>query len=74
MQLDLASLDAVIISHGHNDHTGGLAYFPVTKACPKLIAHPGIMDNKRAEGLNISIPVSEDYLRERFTPVFTKEP
>ena len=74
MQLELASLDAVIISHGHNDHTGGLAYFPVTKARPKLIAHPGIMDNKRAEGLNISIPVSEDYLRERFTPVFTKEP
>ena len=74
MQLKLDNLDAVIISHGHNDHTGGLAFFPKTKSRPKLIAHPGIMDAKRAEGLDISIPVSEDYLQASFTLVFTKEP
>lgn len=74
MKLSLDNLDAVIISHGHNDHTGGLAYFPQNQSRPKLIAHPGIMDVKRAEGMNISIPVSEDYLRAKFTLVFTKEP
>ena len=74
MKLSLDNLDAVIISHGHNDHTGGLAYFPQNQSRPKIIAHPGIMDVKRAEGMNISIPVSKDYLRARFTPVFTKEP
>ena len=74
MQLSLDNLEAVIISHGHNDHTGGLAYFPKSNTKPKLIAHPGIMDVKRAEGLDISIPVSEAFLQARFTPVFTKEP
>ena len=74
MKLELHKLDAVIISHGHNDHTGGLAYFPKMQARPKLIAHPGIMDAKRAAGLAISIPVAEDYVRASFTPVFTREP
>lgn len=74
MKIPLDSLDAVIISHGHNDHTGGLAYFPALKSRPILVAHPGIMDNKRAEGLNISLPVSGAYLNEKFSLKFTKEP
>lgn len=44
--IDLEQLDAVIISHGHNDHTGGLAFYPKTKHEPLLIAHPGIMEAK----------------------------
>ena len=51
-----------------------LAHFPKSNTKPKLIAHPGIMDVKRAEGLDISIPVYEAFLQARFTPFFTKEP
>lgn len=72
--INLERLDAVIISHGHNDHTGGLAFYPKTKHKPLLIAHPGIMEDKRAEGLSISLPVSESYLQERFTFKLTREP
>lgn len=60
--IDLEHLDAVIISHGHNDHTGGLAFYPKRQNKPLLIAHPEIMEDKRAEGLSISLPVSESYL------------
>lgn len=54
--IDLDHLDAVIISHGHNDHTGGLAFYPKLQKKPLLVAHLGIMESKRAEGLSISLP------------------
>ena len=72
--IDLEQLDAVIISHGHNDHTGGLAFYPKTKHEPLLIAHPGIIEDKKADGLSISLPVSEAYLQERFVFRLTKKP
>lgn len=70
--IDLEQLDAVIISHGHNDHTGGLAFYPKTKHEPLLIAHPGIIEDKKADGLSIALPVSEAYLQERFVFRLTK--
>ena len=72
--IELESLDAVIISHGHNDHTGGLAFYPKLQKKPLLVAHLGIMESKRAEGLSISLPVSESYLQERFTFKLIREP
>lgn len=72
--VDLSELDAVIISHGHDDHTGGLAYFPKRERKPLLVAHPGILESKRADGLSISLPVSENFLRERFSLRLTEEP
>lgn len=72
--IELESLDAVIISHGHNDHTGGLAFYPKRQNKSLLIAHPGIMEPKKAEGLSISLTVSEDYLQDRFAVKLTREP
>lgn len=72
--IDLEHLDAVIILHGHNDHTGGLAFYPKLQKKPLLVAHLGIMESKRAEGLSISLPVSESYLQERFTFKLIREP
>lgn len=72
--IDLEHLDAVIISHGHNDHTGGFAFYPKLQKKPLLVAHPSIMEPKRAEGLSISLPVSESYLQERHIFKLTREP
>ncbi|MEG1970916.1 MAG: MBL fold metallo-hydrolase [Burkholderiaceae bacterium] len=44
MGIDLATLDAIVLSHGHHDHTGGLPalidWFGRRGLRPPLIAHP----------------------------------
>ena len=40
MNIDLDKINKVIISHGHDDHTGGLKYLFTTRKDIELIAHP----------------------------------
>ena len=85
MGLALPKVDAVVLSHGHNDHTGGLKYFPdgvekpklvgqtgVVK--PKLVAHPDILEPKRMGALDIGCPVAAAELAQKFTLAFSREP
>jgi len=72
--LDLTHLNAVVISHGHNDHTGGLAFFPQAKVKCRLIAHPGAFEPKRAGGLDISSPLTLKTLKERFAVTLSAKP
>ena len=43
MDIDLRSLTHIVLSHGHNAHTGGLAYLLKSDLPPwvRLVAHPG---------------------------------
>lgn len=68
MDIDLTDLDAVAISHGHNDHTWGLVslirYYEskgVTKK-PLLIAHPEAFIRKRSKNREIGMTLSTDIL------------
>lgn len=38
--ISLKSIDRVIFSHSHYDHTGGLRYLPKFSNCNQIVAHP----------------------------------
>src|SRR5690554_1096340 len=44
--VDLDDLDAVLLSHGHYDHTGGLAPLAKKTAALSVYAHPDIFGPK----------------------------
>ncbi len=80
MKLDMATIDRIVLSHGHADHTGGLREVLNLKGDVEVIAHPDIWTDKytrRAPGSErkISIPFSPEELEElgaRFN--LTREP
>ena len=48
MGIDLASVDRIVISHGHQDHTGGLREVLRVAGTKEIIAHPDIWALKYA--------------------------
>ncbi len=49
LSVSLTAVDAVVFSHGHFDHTGGLPYLlPLIHKPVDVMGHPGIWDRKYA--------------------------
>lgn len=83
LHLDLKKIEAIVLSHGHFDHTGGLQSVLERIGRPevRIIAHPGVLDskygyNKRTKTYRYAgIPYRRDLLEHlgaRFE--FQKEP
>lgn len=84
MGINLLTLDGVIISHGHNDHTWGLgelvklyteaAYEGYECSKPTLLAHPDAFLDKNVDGINVGAILTGDQLQKTFSVKFSKEP
>lgn len=64
--ISLHPLDAIVLSHGHYDHTGGLA--EVLQECPEadLFVHPSALEGKYSPRGEIGAPIrDEEELRSR---------
>jgi 7,8-dihydropterin-6-yl-methyl-4-(beta-D-ribofuranosyl)aminobenzene 5'-phosphate synthase len=82
MGIDLATIDRIVLSHGHADHTGGLVnVLKIMRKDVEMIAHPDVWASKytRRDGQKkeqyIGIPFSREELESlgaRFN--LTKEP
>ncbi len=67
MGIDLSTVRKVVLSHGHNDHTGGLAEFLRVGPSRDVFAHPGIFNPRYREVPDgppkpIGMPFSRPYL------------
>lgn len=61
LNIDLATISTIVLSHGHNDHTRGLKYlinkFPLHNT--KLVAHPDVFKSRTENGISIGSPLAE---------------
>ena len=76
MGIDVTKAEAVLLSHSHNDHTGGLKPLLGLDFAkkPQFIAHPDALLPHEWNGMDIGSPVSAEELAEAFHLKLTKEP
>ncbi len=70
----LEDLTALVISHGHNDHTGGLVHLPPQGRKLPLYGHPLIFERKLYHGDEIGAPYTEAEAGEIFDLRLSAEP
>ncbi len=75
MGVNLDALDGIAISHGHDDHTGGLAFCHLLKGAPPIYGHPHIWqkqyevrEGKPVRPLGLT-PPARKYAHPVFHPV-----
>ncbi|GAB6181467.1 MBL fold metallo-hydrolase [Desulfotomaculum defluvii] len=69
LQMDLRQINAIALSHGHYDHTGGIKRALALSGSKPVYAHPGIFDekfsrNKEGEYHGVGIPFNKDELEK----------
>lgn len=75
MGIDLSRVTDVVLSHGHNDHTGGLSSFFAAFSQPvRLIAHPAVFRRRRADGQEVGAPIALSDLPAQAELCLTAEP
>ena len=84
MGIDLLAVDAIVLSHGHNDHTWGLCElvkryseaiaegYAHNKAT--IIAHPDAFLDKKVDGLDVGSMFSANQLQKSFSLKLSKGP
>lgn len=66
---DLSKVDVAVISHGHNDHTGGLAQFVEENNFAKIYAKKETFEPKYKNERYIGVDTKININQERFVPI-----
>ena len=69
LDVDFSEIDTIVLSHGHIDHTGGLAQVLKLSGPKRIIVHPDIFtpkysDRRGRPDRNIGIPFSREELEK----------
>jgi len=72
--IDLSKTDFIVLSHGHNDHTVGLKYFPYPSKKITLVSHPNTLYRKYDDKEYFGSPVLKEEVEKLYTYVMTKTP
>jgi len=72
LNVDLQSIENIVLSHGHDDHSGGLMLF---SGC-KLICHPDVFlkRHRKSNHTELGIKWSKAEIQSRFNLVISKDP
>lgn len=72
LNVDLAKIDTVVLSHGHDDHTGGLMLFEGVK----LVCHPEVFLERYRKSNHTSLGMQwpEAEIRSKFELQTSREP
>jgi len=75
MNINLSDLDFVVLSHGHDDHSGGLRYLVDYFANKiNLIACHDIFIQRFDNDGEFGLPLSKEQLEENFNAIYCSEP
>ena len=72
--IKLTDINKIILSHGHDDHTGGLRFFIEQGVFPELIAHPDIIYPKLKIQGQVKKDIGLKMTLDGFKSKFSKEP
>jgi len=72
LNIDLQKIDTIVLSHGHDDHTGGLMLFEGQQ----LICHPDVFLKRirKSNRTELGIRWTEEEIRSRFNLVTSRDP
>lgn len=76
LHINLAEITKIVLSHGHNDHTGGFHFLKdqYDLSHVELFAHPDVFHEKRASGENIGSNLEENAVAKLCNLSITKQP
>lgn len=76
LDVDLHQVTHVALSHGHNDHSRGLAFLHEHVLPRKIavVAHPDAFLERHDNGVSIGCPLGRAFLESRYALTLTREP
>lgn len=73
LNIDLSNINKIVFSHGHDDHTRGIAYFDY-ETRPQLYYCDGCFDKRRFNSIEVGFPYNISKIKKHFNLVKIDSP